>query len=310
MVEFNEYLKVTNESEPDEEFDELADNGQNIWERSGKFEGDIILSDKQRQVLLEEVSTPGLARNGLNDVSKRWPRKTLVYEIGDDFSSDQVSAIKDAMSDLERSSCVKFKEKGPNDDDYVKIQGARRGCFSQVGYQGRGKQLLNLTPHPSGLGCMRHGTIVHELLHSLGFFHMQSHTKRDKYVKIVWDNILDGRENNFKKYNSFVTTDFGVPYDYDSVLHYSAFAFSKNGRKTIVPLQDNFGTIGQRTGLSDKDTLKLNRMYQCGSSSYDAPEDDGKYINSDEEDFSFPWAKYQEENSPDEHYEFESWWNK
>lgn len=44
-----------------------------------------------------------------------------------------------------------------------------------------------------------------------------------------------GRENNFKKYNSFVTSDFGVPYDYDSVLHYSAFAFSKNGKKTIVP---------------------------------------------------------------------------
>lgn len=75
------------------------------------------------------------------------------------------------------------------------LKGARRGCFSQVGYQGRGKQLLNLTPHPAGLGCMRHGTIVHELLHSLGFFHMQSHTKRDKYVKIVWDNILDGTIN-------------------------------------------------------------------------------------------------------------------
>lgn len=47
---------------------------------------------------------------------------------------------------------------------------------------------------------MKHGTIVHELLHSLGFFHMQSHTKRDKYVKIVWDNILDGKE--YKKKNN------------------------------------------------------------------------------------------------------------
>lgn len=127
----------------------MSDTIQNIWEKSGKFEGDIILTDRQRQVLLQEVSTPGLARNGLSDVSKRWPRKTLVYDISNDFckilvifisihieniiynilmifqiliASDQVSAIKDAMSDLERSSCIKFKERGHNDDDYVKIQ--------------------------------------------------------------------------------------------------------------------------------------------------------------------------------------------
>jgi hypothetical protein len=44
-----------------------------------------------------------------------------------------------------------------------------------------------------------------------------------------------GTESNFNKYNASSITSFGVEYDYDSVLHYSAYSFSKNGEKTIEP---------------------------------------------------------------------------
>ena len=39
---------------------------------------------------------------------------------------------------------------------------------------------------------MGHGTIIHELLHALGFEHMHSATDRDKYVEIKWKNIQKG----------------------------------------------------------------------------------------------------------------------
>lgn len=48
---------------------------------------------------------------------------------------------------------------------------------------------------------------------------------------------VTGARHNFRKYNSFAVSDFGVGYDYDSVLHYSRKAFSLNGQDTLVPKQ-------------------------------------------------------------------------
>ncbi|KDR11394.1 Zinc metalloproteinase nas-13 [Zootermopsis nevadensis] len=45
-------------------------------------------------------------------------------------------------------------------------------------------------------------------------------------------------------------------------MHYSAYAFSKNGNPTITPLE-NGTMIGQREGLSEKDIKKIRTMYGC-----------------------------------------------
>lgn len=86
-----------------------------------------------------------------------------------------------------------------------------------------------------GYGCFRIGTIIHEFLHTLGFYHMQSATERDDFVKIAWDHIPENRRNNFFKYNNTIVTNFGQIYDVGSVMHYSAYGFSVNGYATIIP---------------------------------------------------------------------------
>ncbi|CAH2267132.1 jg2870 [Pararge aegeria aegeria] len=267
LEDFSNFLRQTSQLDqnvksniPNDEFDEDEPVMENAWETSGKFEGDLVLNERQRRMILTNVAE-GLARNGLTDSTKRWPNNEVVYFIQPDhFNSAQTEAIQTGIADLARVSCVKFRPYEKGDKDAVVIQGSRRGCFSQVGYQG-GYQVLNLSRrHPAGRGCFRHGTVVHELLHTLGFYHMQSSPDRDDYIDVLWENIIKPARHNFRKYNSLAVSDFGVGYDYESVLHYSRRAFSSNGQDTLIPKKIG-AKIGQRIGLSGKDVQKLNKMY-------------------------------------------------
>lgn len=65
---------------------------------------------------------------------------------------------------------------------------------------------------------------------------MQSAHDRDEYVTIKTENIIDGVEPNFNKYPASQVSHFDEKYDYYSIMHYSARAFSKNGQPTIVPI--------------------------------------------------------------------------
>lgn len=65
---------------------------------------------------------------------------------------------------------------------------------------------------------------------------MQSAYDRDEYVTIHWENLKQGTEHNFDKYTNLQVTHFNTTYDYYSVMHYEAYAFSKNKQPTIVPV--------------------------------------------------------------------------
>lgn len=110
---------------------------------------------------------------------------------------------------------------------------ANSGCSSQVGYQKGfqiGSQRLNLSK-----GCLYTGTIIHEFLHTLGFYHMQSASNRDDYITVKWENVQKGKEHNFNKYETDLVTDFDIEYDLLSIMHYGAYAFSANQEPTIAP---------------------------------------------------------------------------
>ena len=72
-------------------------------------------------------------------------------------------------------------------------------------------------------------TIIHEFIHALGLYHVQSREDRDKYVEIKWDNIQEKAKHNFKIHKGSRT--FGVPYDPLSIMHYFFYAFAKDSSK-------------------------------------------------------------------------------
>lgn len=167
------------------------------------------------------------------------------------------------MRTIEEESCVRFEEiKDPLATAYVFVQTGKDGCHSSVGYLNK-VQNVTLQIYPLDQGCFRMGTIIHELLHSVGFYHEQSSWDRDEFIDVLEENIAEGKQHNFNKYTENQITNFGIGYDYGSVLHYSSLAFSKNGKPTIVAKFSTSQTMGQRIGMSKKDILKLRMMYKC-----------------------------------------------
>ncbi|APJ03691.1 hypothetical protein AXG55_07140 [Silvanigrella aquatica] len=105
--------------------------------------------------------------------------------------------------------------------------------------------------------CMKLGTILHELMHSLGFYHEQSRYDRDRYIIVHWDNINTEKIQNFEKKGEF-TTRFGEN-DYDSIMNYSSYGFTQKGNCPIEAKRQH--EIGQRKGLSQTDIYGLWLAY-------------------------------------------------
>uniref|UniRef100_A0A3P8RS33 Metalloendopeptidase n=1 Tax=Amphiprion percula TaxID=161767 RepID=A0A3P8RS33_AMPPE len=130
-------------------------------------------------------------------------------------------------------------------------------CFSFVGRRGGG-QTVSLRRQ----GCIFRQIIQHELLHALGFNHEQTRSDRDQHVRILLQNVIQGMEFNFRRIN---TRNLGTPYDYNSVMHYGRFAFSRNRQPTIVPIPNENVAIGRATTMSATDILRVNRLYRCNT---------------------------------------------
>ncbi|XP_059476358.1 hatching enzyme 1.2-like [Neocloeon triangulifer] len=219
------------------------DSGVNPEELGPYFQGDILTlpSDK----------------SGIIDPNYRWADGVIPYTIVDGvFNETQLQFLSDAFEAYRNFTCIKFVPYDGTQTDYIVIQGENTGCWSSVGRIG-GVQYVNL--HPPG--CIRKvGTPEHELLHAIGFHHEQTRTDRDDYVAILWENIDPTKYHNFDMAND--STPFGIPYDYGSVMHYSATAFSINTLTTIETKPPGI-PIGQRDGLSQSDIDKVNAMYNC-----------------------------------------------
>lgn len=207
------------------------------------FEGDIVVK-------------PG--RNAILNEARRW-KFPISYILTDSLDLNAKGVILQSFEEYRLRSCVDFK---PYEGESSFISFAKLdGCWSYVGDDGVGQNLS------IGARCDTKAIVEHELLHALGFYHEQSRSDRDDYVKIWWDQIETGKEHNFVKYEDDFITDLNTPYDYESIMHYRPLSFNKNDTvptiTTSIPYFNNI--IGQRYDFSAVDIIRLNRMYDCAN---------------------------------------------
>ncbi|KAL7389072.1 hypothetical protein ABVT39_026001 [Epinephelus coioides] len=225
---------------------------------AGELRDDILEINRGLKHLFEGDIAGDASRNAILDQTRRW-KFPIPYILTDSLELNAKGVILQAFEEYRLRSCVDFK---PYEGESSFISFIKEsGCWSYVGDDKKGQNVS------IGARCDTKSIVQHELLHALGFYHEQSRSDRDDYVKIQWDQIEEGMEHNFKKYEDDFITDLNTPYDYESIMHYRPLSFNKNDSiptiTTTIPYFNE--VIGQRLDFSAVDIARLNRMYDCAN---------------------------------------------
>uniref|UniRef100_A0A1B0G546 Metalloendopeptidase n=1 Tax=Glossina morsitans morsitans TaxID=37546 RepID=A0A1B0G546_GLOMM len=200
-------------------------------------------------------------RNKRNVVANRtyiWDYGVIPYEVDKEFAPRLRQMFIKAMQNWEQDTCLQFVEYDSKEHtNYIYFTKTDYGCSSEVGKRGISRQNILISPD-----CENFGNILHELGHALGFYHEHARPDRDDYIVVHHDNIDRGKELNFDKQLGNTSDSLGLPYDFESIMHYPNRAFSKNlYQDTIKPIAEV--DIGQRLRLSKGDIKKANLLYKC-----------------------------------------------
>ncbi|HAZ13522.1 MAG: hypothetical protein A2X86_13405 [Bdellovibrionales bacterium GWA2_49_15] len=183
---------------------------------------------------------------------KLWPGGRIPHMI--DSNLKVKVELKAALAELREQTGIEFisayKEK-----DFVVFRAHKDQCFSHVGRIG-GEQEIWLGPN-----CKK-GEILHELMHTLGFFHEQSRPDRDEYMVVFWENLDKKYWEQYKKISSDFQNLTDSEFDFNSVMLYPPEAFALNPQlATMAKLNGDLYTVN-REELSQLDIEKIRDIYK------------------------------------------------
>lgn len=221
------------------------------------YGGDILIPEDTEEVKIYEPGEKVNPTKAAALKSNYWDNGVIFYDIDPSLQHFAIERIMAAMEWFRNNTNLTFKQ-STDAGGYVYFT-AGGGCSSYVGKIGN-KQEINVG---SGFEYWRTcptGSIMHEIMHAIGFWHEHSRIDRDEYVDIFWENIDDRAHRNFYKINSSTSMDIGEALDYNSIMMYGSLAFSINKEYTMLK-KDGDVLPYNRTAPSEKDLEAINMLY-------------------------------------------------
>lgn len=227
--------------------------------------GDIIVGDFSVQSTMSYTKDDETHTFGKDDLY-RWPNGTVPVVLENSvFSGDNYNVIKSALDYFNFNTGIIFKER-TGEEDYLVItcipdDGSGKAGSAAVGRQRNGSNFLELIN-----GKFKMGTVLHELMHTLGVLHEQAREDRDNFVEIRWNNIKESAKYNFQTEGNATARS---AYDYCSIMQYSSasggFAIDPS-QPTIVCKTNGMITgcpacMGNRIALTKMDMDGLDKLY-------------------------------------------------
>lgn len=218
--------------------------GNRALEAPELFEGDIFLprNDSDDRTV---VIAPSLL----------WPRGIVPFVVESSLGQ-HTALLREAMNEIEAKSCLRFVMRTTQRNYITIFRGS--GCYSAIGHQ-TGAQPVSL-----GHGCIYKGTMVHELLHAVGFYHEHSRSDRDNYIQVFTANAKPESVKQFDKLEPWQNRLIS-PFDVNSVMLYGSHAFA-SAPGLVTMLRNDGGKLTEvydKPGLSDSDVHRINVLYKC-----------------------------------------------
>ena len=226
------------------------------------YQGDILFSRDEVEELNFAYSETDVQTSFVQSRDNmKWPGGIVPYELSKDLKAKK--AVMAAIKYWEAKTPVRFVAR-TNEVYGLRFENSDRKNVSTAyyGFNGKVREVRIWEGHGAD-------TVMHELGHAVAAM-MHTHTRfdRDKYVKIIWDNIKEDDKSNFKL-RSGGLAPFAVyisstrpDYDLYSIMNYHPYAFAKDKtKKTIKYLGSEPKGVGSETKLSEGDIALITDMY-------------------------------------------------
>ena len=216
------------------------------------FEDDLLF-DEESLIRLSKLSVgPSPRATITNSVTLYWPGGRVPYSFDSSFSLSGRDSVLTAMNIISSNSGVSFVPATTTDYSRVVFYPSSYFNASQVGRQQQ-PQYIYLADYSVG-------HVIHELMHTLGFYHEHSRADRDDYIQVVSWNIKPDYLSDFSIHSDGMSIG---SFDFGSVMLYSSYSINPNVvYNTSYPMLlklDGTSFIGQRDSLSTSDISGIQK---------------------------------------------------